>query len=278
MSVLVNKAWVLARMYEPDVTIVDCRFMLGQPDAGSISYEESHIPGAVFLDLEKDLSSSVSEHGGRHPLPDTGQLAAKLGKVGINRETRVIAYDDQGGLYASRLWWLLSYMGHETVFVMNEGFSAWKDAGYPVSKDQPVRVPTTFTADVHPEMLVNLEDVRQAMKDPSIVILDSRESSRYLGLNETIDHTAGHIPGAKNKFWKGVLQDNGEWKSLDELKEYYKDVPKDHEIIVYCGSGVSACPNVLALTELGYPDVRLYAGSWSDWISYSENPIATGEE
>ncbi|KAF9118976.1 hypothetical protein BGX30_004165, partial [Mortierella sp. GBA39] len=94
----------------------------------------------------------------------------------------------------------------------------------------------------------------------------------------TIDHTAGHIPGAKNKFWKGVLQDNGEWKSLDELKEYYKDVPKDHEIIVYCGSGVSACPNVLALTELGYPDVRLYAGSWSDWISYSENPIATGEE
>lgn len=278
MSVLVNKAWVLARMYEPDITIIDCRFILGQPEAGRISYEESHIPGAIYLDLDQDLSSSVAMHGGRHPLPDINDLAGKLGKLGINRDTRIIAYDDQGGINATRLWWLLTYMGHDTIYVLNEGFTAWKTAGYPVSQDQPVRVPSTFTAHMHPEMLATLEEVRLAMEDPAIVLLDSRESGRYQGLFEPIDKVAGHIPSAMNKFWKGVLQDNGVWKSAEELKDYYQDIPADHEIIVYCGSGVSACPNVLGLAEAGFSDVKLYAGSWSDWISYSENPIATGEE
>lgn len=278
MKHVVSMKWLLARMYEPDLVIADCRFVLGQPDAGRLAYEESHIPGAVYLDLERDLSSLIGEHGGRHPLPDAAELAARLSRAGIGNGTRVVAYDDQGGAMASRLWWLLRYLGHEQVYVMDEGFSAWQREGFPVSAEQKIIVPSSFVATVQHNMLVEVDDVREALGTDRFVLVDSRDPARYRGEVETMDKKAGHIPGARNKFWKGTQDEQGRFKEADALASHFADLPRDQEIVVYCGSGVTATPNVLALSEAGFEKVKLYAGSWSDWISYSENPVATGEE
>ncbi len=279
MKNIVSMKWLLARLYESDLVIVDCRFQLGSPDAGRQAYEESCIPGAVYFDLEKDLSAPVGEHGGRHPLPDIGELAAKLGKASIDETVRVVAYDDQGGMNASRFWWLLRYMGHEKVYVMDQGFTAWKQAGYPVtSAAPPIRVPKKFAPRLQESMLADVEDVRQAVREGSDVLIDSREAPRYRGEVEPMDKKAGHIPTAKNRFWKEGQGTDGQWKNADEQRTRFADLQEDDRVIVYCGSGVTACPNVLALEEAGFKNVRLYAGSWSDWISYADNPIATGED
>jgi len=280
MKHIVPVKWLLARLYESDVVIVDCRFQLGKPESGREAYEESHIPGAVYLDLEKDLSAPVGEHGGRHPLPDAAELTAKLGKVGISNDTRVVAYDDQGGAMASRLWWLMKYLGHENVFVMDGGFTAWKNAGCPVSAEQKVLIPARFVATVQHNLLGEVDEVRESLGTGRYVLVDSREAPRYRGEAEPIDRVAGHIPGARNLFWAEGRQADGTWKSAEEQRERFADagLSQDDEIVVYCGSGVTATPNVLALGEAGFIRVKLYAGSWSDWISYSENPIVVGEE
>lgn len=280
MDTIVSIRWLLARLYEPEMVIADCRFLLTDPEAGRKAYTEDHIPGAVYLHLEEQLSSPVGSHGGRHPLPDPGALAAELGRAGITRNSIVVAYDDQGGAYASRLWWLLRYLGHDRVYVMDEGYSAWKAAKFPVTDSQPIRIPAVYSPKPHPEMLVSMEEVRSVSQDDgdsSPVLIDSREPRRYAGLEEPIDAKAGHIPGAVNYFWKDVLDEAGRWKDATALNGHFSGIGKDKEIIVYCGSGVTACPNVLALQRAGYDKVRLYAGSWSDWISYEENPVATGE-
>ncbi|NUU64455.1 sulfurtransferase [Paenibacillus agri] len=295
MEATVSKRWLLARLYEPEQTIVDCRFTLGKPQAGKESFEQEHIPGAVYLDLELDLSAPVSEHGGRHPLPDPQLLAARLAKLGIGNTTRVVAYDDESGMNAARLWWLLRYLGHEQVFILEGGFSAWKAERFPVTDHQPIRIPSSFEPNVQSQMVVGVDEVRQVSvntvealseaRDSAStapydlpVLIDSRARERYLGLEETLDKKAGHIPGAVNYFWKETQNEDGSLKSAEELQEHFAQLDKDAEIIVYCGSGVTACPNVLALEKAGYKNVRLYAGSWSDWISYEGNPIATGDE
>ncbi|MBP2112516.1 sulfurtransferase [Paenibacillus silagei] len=298
MDATVSKRWLLARLYEPEQTIVDCRFTLGQPKAGRDSYEQEHIPGAIYLDLKLDLSSPVSEHGGRHPLPDPEVLAARLSKLGIGNDTRIVAYDDENGMNAARLWWLLRYLGHEQVFILEGGFSQWKEGKYPVTDHQPVRVPSTFTANVQPQMLAGVEEVREVSEktvsnagaesesDVNVasavpvlpVLIDSRANDRYHGQNETLDPVGGHIPGAVNYFWKDTQNLDGSWRSAEQLEEHFAGLDKDREIIVYCGSGVTACPNILALEKAGFKNVRLYAGSWSDWISYEQNAIATGKE
>ncbi|MFF2015725.1 sulfurtransferase [Paenibacillus sp. NPDC058177] len=290
MEATVSKRWLLARLYEPEQTIVDCRFTLGKPLAGKESFEQEHIPGAIYLDLELDLSGPVSEHGGRHPLPDPQLLAARLAKLGIGNTTRVVAYDDESGMNAARLWWLLRYLGHEQVFILEGGFSAWKAERFPVTDHQPIRIPSSFEPNVQSQMLVGVDEVRlmsghtltniadSALSPALPVLIDSRARERYLGLEETLDKKAGHILGAVNYFWKETQNEDGSLKSAEELQEHFANLDKDSEIIVYCGSGVTACPNVLALEKAGYKNVRLYAGSWSDWISYEENPIATGDE
>ncbi|MDY7993118.1 sulfurtransferase [Paenibacillus polymyxa] len=282
MKSIVSKRWLLARLYEPDMIIADCRSLLGQAGAGRTQFNEDHIPGAVHFDLEEDLTAPLGEHGGRHPLPDVNTLAARLSRAGINAGSRIVAYDDQGGMMASRFWWLLRYLGHEQVYVLEEGYSAWKEAKFPVTSDQPIRIPSTFTPNVQPQMLTSMQEVQRVSKDSlpdgSSILIDSRERPRYLGLEEPIDQAAGHIPGAVNFFWKEVLDEQGSFKNAEQLQQHFADLDPNAEIIVYCGSGVSACPNVLALNEAGFSKVRLYPGSWSDWISYEENPVATGEE
>ncbi|MBD2872398.1 sulfurtransferase [Paenibacillus arenilitoris] len=278
MNNIVSLKWVLARMYEPDIVIVDCRFLMGKPDAGRELYEASHIPGAVYLDLEKDLSAPVDEHGGRHPLPDIFELTVAFSRAGIGNESRVVAYDDQGGAMASRLWWLLKYLGHEQVYVMDEGFTAWTNAGFPVSAEQKVIVPAKFLATVQHNMLVEMDEVKERLGDERVTLIDSREAPRYRGEVEPLDKVAGHIPGAINRFWKDGLTESGAWKNEAAQVERFADLDRDRELIVYCGSGVTATPNVIALQEAGFSKVRLYAGSWSDWISYEGNAVATGEE
>ncbi|QYK63318.1 sulfurtransferase [Paenibacillus sp. S25] len=287
MKSIVSKRWLLARLYEPDMIIADCRSLLGQAGAGRTQFNEDHIPGAVHFDLEEDLTAPLGEHGGRHPLPNADTLAARLSRAGINASSRIVAYDDQGGMMASRFWWLLRYLGHEQVYVLEEGYSAWKEAKFPVTADQPIRIPSTFVTNVQPQMLTSMKEVQHISEDSapvgsyigfSPILIDSRERPRYLGLEEPIDQAAGHIPGAVNYFWKEVLDEKGSFKNAEQLQQHFADLDPNAEIIVYCGSGVSACPNVLALNEAGFSKVRLYPGSWSDWISYEENPVATGEE
>lgn len=278
MKYIVSMKWLLARMYEPDLVIIDCRFTLGQPEAGRLAYEKEHIPRAVYLDLDQDLSSRVSVHGGRHPLPDVNGFAGKLGHAGIDKEKRVVIYDDQGGMVASRLWWMLKYTGHERVCVMDEGFTAWKNANFPVTVETPVVIPVHYEPEIQPAMLADVEEVRKVSGNGSAYLIDSREPRRYQGLEEPIDPVAGHIPGAVNYFWKELLDGQGRLRSLAEIERHFHDVPKDKDVIVYCGSGVSACPNVLALEEAGFENVKLYGGSWSDWISYPDNPVAKGSD
>jgi thiosulfate/3-mercaptopyruvate sulfurtransferase len=293
MSTIVSLTWLAERLINikskdmlgpSDLIVVDCRYTLGQPNAGREAFAEGHIPGAVYLDLEQDLSGPKSKHGGRHPLPDLGAFTIMLGKIGIDDTATVVAYDDQGGAMASRFWWMLHFLGHSNVFILDGGYSQWKAAGYPTDNlIQPVYIrpnlrERSFKPHVQSHLLVSVNEVKDKLGQSGTVLIDSREERRYLGLEEPIDPVAGHIPGAINHFWKDSLNEQGQWKNAEEQAERFSNIPADKELIVYCGSGVTACPNFVALKEAGYENVKLYAGSWSDWVSYEDNPIATGEE
>ncbi|MGZ4032297.1 MAG: sulfurtransferase [Tumebacillaceae bacterium] len=272
---VVSLEWVAEHLNDPQVKLVDCRFVLGQPDAGSTAYAAGHLPGAVYFDLEKDLSAPKSAHGGRHPLPDIAAFAEKLGQAGIDQTSTVVAYDDQGGAMASRFWWLMQYVGHSSTVLMDGTFSQWQAQGQPVTTEVPHAEQVTFAPHVQEHLVVHVEDVKQRLGKAGTVLIDSREGKRYAGLEEAIDPVAGHIPGAVNHFWMEGLTADKTWKSAVEQKARFEDVNPADEVIVYCGSGVTACPNILALKQAGYENVKLYAGSWSDWCSYPDNPIAT---
>ncbi|MUT65961.1 sulfurtransferase [Paenibacillus sp. NEAU-GSW1] len=274
MNNIVSLEWLREKMGEPNLVIADCRFRLDDTEAGRRAYEESHIPGAVYLDLEKDLSGEVEEHGGRHPLPDIFAATVTFGQAGISNNSIVVAYDDQGGAMASRLWWLLKYLGHEQVYVLDKGFTAWAKQGLPVTAEQAEPLTAAFIATVQHNMLVEMDEVRELLGSEGTTLIDSREAPRYRGEVEPIDRVAGHIPGAINRFWRDGLMESGAWKDVDAQAERFNDLDKNGDLIVYCGSGVTATPNVIALEEAGFTRVRLYAGSWSDWISYEGNPIA----
>lgn len=278
MRNIVTMDWLAEHLHDPNVVVADCRFVLGQPDAGRAAYEEGHIPGAIYVDLERDMSGPVREHGGRHPLPDLGIFTLRMGELGIGNDTVVVAYDDQGGPYASRLWWMLTFLGHRRVFVLDGGYSLWKAAGHPVEREAARKEARHFSPRVHTAMMISVDELRRKLGQPGVVLVDSREAARYRGEHEPLDRKAGHIPGAVNCFWKDGLDGEGRWKTAQAQAERFQRIGRDQEVIVYCGSGVTACPNVLALQEAGYENVRLYLGSWSDWISYEDNPVATGEE
>ena len=278
MKNIVNVDWLYENLENPSVRIIDCRFVLGSPGKGLDSYVKEHISGALYFDLEKDMSSRVAKHGGRHPMPELDRIIDKLGTAGIDADTKVVAYDDQDGMMASRFWWLLKYLGHDQVYVLDGGFSKWLSKGYPVDDEIPTVPRKEFQENIQHNLLSNVDEVKQNIEPKEAYLIDSRAEDRYLGKNETVDKKAGHIPGALNYFWKEVMNEQNEWKNLDELKERFKQINSDNQIIVYCGSGVSACPNILALNELGFNNVKLYIGSWSDWITYEDNPIAIGSE
>jgi thiosulfate/3-mercaptopyruvate sulfurtransferase len=277
MKYVVTNEWLANRLNDEQVRIIDCRYYMGDAPRGLREYIRGHIPGALYFDLEIDLSAPPGEHGGRHPLPNMDEFIEKLSTAGIDENTIVVAYDSQASSMASRFWWMLRYLGHEQVYVLDGGYENWVEESYPVTTDVPLFPRKTFVADIQPQMLATVEDVREAMKNKTALLIDSREPKRYLGIEEPIDRVAGHIPSAKNYFWREGLTEEEFWKKVFEQEQRFIDIPKEQPIIVYCGSGVTACPNVLALTEAGYTNVKLYVGSWSDWISYPENPIAKGK-
>lgn len=279
MNVVVNKEWLNEQLMNEQVKVVDCRFSLGNPDEGERLYKENHIPGAFYFDLEKQLSSPVTKHGGRHPLPDLNQFRHEIEKVGIDNTKTVIAYDSGEGQYASRFWWLLTYLGHENVYILNKGFKGWEEAGYPTTKEIPEFKLASFKVNLQEEMLASYEDVKDVVTNKKELprLIDSREEARYLGELEPIDRIPGHIPGAINKFW-GDGMEHGSFKKSEDQKKRFAEIDKNEPIIVYCGSGVTATPNYIALKIAGYSNVKLYAGSYSDWVSYEENPVAKGRD
>ncbi|EJS01587.1 sulfurtransferase [Bacillus cereus] len=276
---IVTVEWLREHIEDENVRIIDCCFDLANPNWGREKYEEGHIPHALYFDLNLDLSSPIAEHGGRHPLPNIEEFADKLSEAGIDEHTTVIAYDSQAGANAARLWWLCNYVGHEKVYILDGGFPAWKENGLPTTAEIPVAIRKTFKANIQDHMLVTMETVRENIRaGADVTLIDSREPKRYAGVEELVDHKAGHIPTAVNHFWKDGMLQSGQFKNEAGQQERFENLSKDKETIVYCGSGVTACPNIVALKLAGFQNVKLYAGSWSDWISYPENQIAKEED
>ena len=266
---VVSAQWLSEHLDDPQVVIVDCRFSLADIELGRRQYQTSHIVGAHYLDLTHDLSSPVGKHGGRHPLPNPDQLAQKLAAIGItSQETLVVAYDDSRFAFASRLWWLLRYLGHEKVALLDGGWKGWLSGAYPVTEAVPTAKPGQFVPEVRSDWVVDIDTVKARASLPEVVLVDSREGERYRGEREPIDPIAGHIPGAVNYPWQDVTDEQGIARPPVEQKNRWSEVENAQEIMVYCGSGVTACVNLLSLEMAGISKAKLYAGSWSDWCSY----------
>ncbi|MCT1401772.1 sulfurtransferase [Paenibacillus sp. p3-SID867] len=279
MSNLVSKEWVLKQLESnPDqLVIADVRFSPGNEGYGLEAYQREHVPGAVFIDLKKDLMDPPGEHGGRSPLPQPDELARRLGNLGIDTNTPVVVYDDDLRPEGARLWWILKYLGHGSAFILDGGYAGWKSAGYPLISGKIEVTPRSFQASVQEDWLADVNEVRVKLGAAGVTLLDSRDWKQFTGETAPLDPVAGHIPGAVHAYWKDGVDEDGTLKGAERQRERFAGIDPDHEVIVYCGSGLSACPNVLALREAGYRNVKLYAGSWSDWISYKENEIAAGE-
>ncbi|MFD1707202.1 sulfurtransferase [Siminovitchia sediminis] len=269
-----SKEWLKERLHDSNIRIVDCTYSLQDPSYGKTVYQKKHIPGAVYFDLAKDLSSEVQIHGGRHPLPHIETFREKLEESGIHEKNAVIAYDGGEGCFASRFWWLLTFLGHQQVFVLDGGMKEWEEAQYPLTDMVPFYRKSTFHIRPQPSMLADIIEVKAEMNSDHTVLIDSRAKERYLGCKEPIDVKPGHIPGAVNFEWTESFHE-GKWKNKDEQKRRFSRLNPNNSIIVYCGSGVTATVNVLSLLESGFQHVKLYAGSYSDWVSYPENKVET---
>lgn len=279
MSNLVSKEWVLEQLESNpnQLVIADVRFSPGNEGYGLEAYQREHVPGAVFIDLKKELMDPPGEHGGRSPLPQPDELARRLGNLGIDASTPVVVYDDDLRPEGARLWWILKYLGHGSAFILDGGFTGWKSAGYPLTSGKIEVTPRSFQASVQEEWLADVNEVRAKLGAAGVTLLDSRDWKQFTGETAPLDPVAGHIPGAVHAYWQDGIDEDGTLKGAERQRERFTGIDPDHEVIVYCGSGLSACPNVLALREAGYRKVKLYAGSWSDWISYKDNEIAAGE-
>ena len=264
---VVSAEWLYEHIDDPQVAITDCRFSLTDPELGRQQYQASHIPGAYYLDLDRDLSSPISQHGGRHPLPNPTELADKLSAMGVNSQTLVVAYDDSRFAFAARLWWLLRYLGHNRVAVLNGGFKGWVGE-YPVTNATQPRDRSRFFSQLQRNLVVDMAFVKTCKQSEGVVLVDSRESERYKGEREPIDRIAGHIPGAVNYPWQEVSDPQGYLHSIAWQRCRWENLMQAEEIIVYCGSGVTACVNLLSLEMAGVNTGKLYSGSWSDWCSY----------
>ena len=275
-NTLIEAGTVYKHLAGPDWTFVDCQYDLADKNAGYRSYLAGHIPGAVYASLHKDLSGQPDTDCGRHPVPSRGALETTFSTMGISNHKQVVAYDNSGGTFAARLWWLLNYAGHTRVAVLDGGLNAWKQAGYDLKNSEEHAVMGSFKAVLNGAALVRLNEVATVPR-----LIDSRDPDRYAGKTEPIDSVAGHIPGAINHFWKNNLDGQGKFLAPERLGQALREVysgTRVEDVVFYCGSGVSACHNLLAAVHAGYPLPGLYAGSWSEWCSDSSRPVAVGIE
>jgi len=258
--------------------VFDCRHDLMQPELGEEQYRQSHIPGALFAHLDRDLSAPRDGRNGRHPLPYPGAFIAWLGQQGLEPHHQVVCYDADGGTVAARLWWMLRWVGHDAVAVLDGGLKKWLAEGRPVAPLVPRIEHTTYPVQLRPETTVGIAFVEQHRR--GLLMLDARAPERFRGEKEPIDRVAGHIPGAKNRFCNENLSAEGTFKAAAQLRQEFEQVLQGRratEVVNYCGSGVAACHNLLAMEIAGLPGARLYAGSWSDWISDPRRPVAKNE-
>lgn len=262
-----------------DLAIVDCRHSLANPGAGEVMYQQSHIPGAVFAHMDRDLSDMGKAGAGRHPWPDAAVFTAKLGEWGISPQHQVVAYDDGEGAHAARLWFLLRALGHEKVAVLDGGWRRWTANGlHPVDSHPHKAAPTRYVGEFQADRLLDASQV-QARLDAGDLLVDARAADRFRGENETIDRVAGHVPGARNRPWTDNTVD-GRLKTPVQLAEEFRALLGTHtpgQVMVMCGSGVTACHHLLAMERAGMKGARLFTGSWSGWIADPSRPVATGE-
>jgi thiosulfate/3-mercaptopyruvate sulfurtransferase len=276
---LVDVHTLAAGLTDPALRIVDCRFDLGDPDAGVVLYRRGHVPGAVYAHLDNDLSGPRAPWTGRHPLPDPEALAATLGRLGIGAGVQVVAYDDSGGIYAARLWWLLRWLGHEAVAVLDGGLAAWRAAGLPLSTDEAAPAARRFEAAPRPAAHVSADEVAALLARHACLLLDARSAERYEGRVEPLDPQAGHVPGASHHHYARNLGADGRFKPPATLRAEFERLLAGRPpaaIVSMCGSGVTACHTLLALEVAGLAGARLYPGSWSEWCRDPARPVATG--
>ncbi len=276
-TTLVDTTTVAAHLDDPDWVVFDCRFDLTKPDAGQRAYAEAHIPGARYAHLDNDLSSPITANSGRHPLPDVEVLAAKLGRWGVDRHKQVVAYDGGAGAVAARLWWVLRWLGHNAVAVLDGGLSKWQEERRPVTNDVPTITPTVFRATVDDSLWVQTSVVERLIAEGSHLLVDARAVPRFKGAREPIDKVAGHIPGAINRPFDNNVDAHGCFLRDDVLRSQFQELLQGKEpaqAINMCGSGVTACHNILAMERAGLPGAKLYVGSWSEWIRDSRRPVA----
>jgi thiosulfate/3-mercaptopyruvate sulfurtransferase len=278
-TTLVDTTTLAAHLDDPNWVVFDCRFDLTKPDAGHDAYDEAHIPGARYAHLDRDLSSPITPHSGRHPLPDPVTLAAKLGRWGVDKHKQVIAYDAGAGAVAARLWWLLRWLGHEAVALLDGGLAKWQEEKRPLSGEAPSITPMVFEPQPDNSRWVSTAMIQDVLEKGGHLLLDARARRRFEGAIEPLDKIAGHIPGAVNRPFESNVDARGCFLSPEQLREQWLEllgtVPPSC-VINMCGSGVTACHNILAMTHAGLDGAKLYAGSWSEWIRDSRRPVATG--
>jgi thiosulfate/3-mercaptopyruvate sulfurtransferase len=269
----------LAAHLDNSWVIVDCRYDLSDHQWGRQQYRAAHIPGAVYASLSDDLSAPPNGTNGRHPIPDVDQLASTLGRLGIGPGTQVVIYDQDAGSFASRMWWTLRYLGHDAAAVLDGGWAKWIAERRPTRAGDETPRAATFTPRVRAGMRRDVADVEAIVRDKSALLIDARAPERFEGRSETVDKSAGHIAGAVNYFYKWNLGEDGTMLPADALKERFEKLlggRRPEDVVMYCGSGVTACHNLLAMEHAGLPGTPLYPGSWSEWSSDAARPAATG--
>jgi thiosulfate/3-mercaptopyruvate sulfurtransferase len=278
-TTLIETAELAAALADPRCAIIDCRFDLAQPDWGARAYAAGHIPQALYAHLDRDLAGAVRADTGRHPLPARADWIATLNRWGIDERVQVVAYDQGNGAYAARLWALMRWVGHRKVAVLNGGFAAWVAAGLPVSAAVDTRTPARFIPCISTLGTLSTQEVERALAERQILLVDARGADRFAGENEAIDPIAGHIPGAKSQPFAGNLDAHGRFLPAPTLRRRWQEVLGTRpasELVAMCGSGVTACHNLLSLEIAGLPGARLYPGSWSEWIRDPARRVARG--
>lgn len=277
-SPLLSTTTLAAQLNDANLVVVDSRHDLMNPSVGRDAYAAGHIPGAIFMSIDDDLSTKKSGTNGRHPLPSPEVFATTLSAKGIGNASKVVVYDGGNAMYAGRLWWMLRWLGHTNVFVLDGGFAQWQKEDRAVETQPNTRARASFQATIHDSMRLSANDTLAAITDPNRRILDARALERYRGDVEPVDPVAGHIPGAVNRAF-GLNQRDGLFKPADELKREFEAILAGRaptQLIHQCGSGVSACANMLAMEHAGLTGSTLYAGSWSEWCSDASRPVAKG--
>jgi thiosulfate/3-mercaptopyruvate sulfurtransferase len=280
-NTLITPAALAVRLADPACVVVDVRHDLALPERwGEDQYRASHVPGARFAHIDRDLSAPKTGRSGRHPLPAADAAAALFGRLGVAPGTQVVAYDQGNGMFASRLWWMLRWLGHDAVAVLDGGFERWTREGRPVNADVPPPSSATFTA-APPRPTATATEIGRALGSDALTLIDARVPERYRGEVEPLDPVAGHIPGARNRPFGSNVNPDATFKPADALRREFatllRDAPLDR-VVHYCGSGVTGCHNVLAMEIAGLAGTRLYPGSWSEWCADPSRPVATGDE